>query len=542
MGDHTFSPVLRWLHLRYRNDLSFYLGSGTQFAHYQYNMRSAGVGKKPKSQNGKTKSFSKVWLCLGIFAFALVLFSPGKDQEPGPQTGLSRQELLGRLRAEIDRNRQPTFTPSPQPPPEDAYSGLPDVLPPAPALGEAERLRLLQAQDVLLDPMDRVDDEFVVPRGLDQRVRFWFDIYTRHGRFTHVIHHTRYPWITYEVMDFSAAVRDGKGPEWLKVERATKMVARRRAEIRQALRRLSYRPGVAKTQLEKHLVAVLSKVPGRRAQVYRQAAASLRSQLGQRDAFIAGLRRSSRYLPYLEESFFSTELPLDLTRMPFVESSFNEYAESKVGASGIWQVMPATGRAYGKVGDQIDERNSPFKATNMAARLLRSYHKALGSWPLAVTAYNHGIGNIQQAIRAARSRDLTVIIERYHHGDFKFASSNFYTCFLAALYAERYSEVVFPSVVREAALSHERFLITRHIPLTQLVQFGDLNIQHVLEHNLDLNRPHWRRIVLPKGFVLHLPPGHGELLPQRLRARMRLIPGQPTQVSELIGSKDKTSI
>ncbi len=465
-------------------------------------------------------SGGNIWYCLSFLAFVAVLVTPVPGFSAVSDFALERQIM-----------RQPAYSPTPEPAPEDAYPTVPVLLPPAPGLAEAEHLRRLSPRDVLSDPIERVSEEFEIPKELEPRVKFWFDVYTKYGRFTHVIHHSRYPWIVFEVMDFTDAVREGKGPEWLKVEKSKILLDKRRAEIRAALRRLSYRP-TPRTSLETHLVEVLASIPGRRARVYQNAVKALRSQLGQKDFFIAGLRRSSRYLPHLEETFFSAGLPIGLTRMPFVESSFNELAYSKVGASGIWQVMPATGRAYGAVNERIDERNSPFKATGMAARLLKSYRRALGSWPLAITAYNHGIGNIQIAIRAARSRDLPTIIERYHQRDFQFASSNFFTCFLAALYAERYSEVVFPSVVRERAVSLERFQVTRNIPFSQLVKYGDLDVARVLEHNLDINRRAWRNVVLPRGFILHLPRGHGDLLPDTLRAKLKLVPSAPTQISD----------
>jgi membrane-bound lytic murein transglycosylase D len=494
-------------------------------------MKHVGSEANLNATNSTAPKRRKFWLTLSFLAFWAASLSPAPELPDLSDFARHGQNPVKRVLASL-AERRPNFTPSPQPPPEGAYPALPEFLPPAPALGESEHLRRLRSHDVLKDPMDRVSDDFDIPAELNQRVKFWFDVYTKYGRFTHVLHHSRYPWIVYEVIDFTDAVKSGKGPEWLKVEKSKKLLRQRRAEIRLALRRLSRRPAVAKTDLEKRLVSLLASVPGRRSHVYRDAAGALRSQLGQRDYFIAGLRRSSRYLPHLEETFLSQGLPLGLTRMPFVESSFNERAESKVGASGIWQVMPATGRAYGLVNGSIDERNSPFKATAMAARLLKTYHKALGSWPLAITAYNHGIGNIQIAIRAARSRDLPKIIERYHQRDFKFASSNFYTCFLAALYAERYSEVVFPSVVRDPAISHDRFMVTRSVPLKQLITFGDLNLNKVLEFNLDINRRAWRQVTLPRGFVLHLPRGHGDLLPERLRSKMRPVPSSPTTITD----------
>jgi membrane-bound lytic murein transglycosylase D len=97
----------------------------------------------------------------------------------------------------------------------------------------------------------------------------------------------------------------------------------------------------------------------------------LRFQLGQKDRFLDGLYQSGRFLSFMEDIFKKEGMPLELTRLPFVESSFNIRARSKVGASGIWQFMRSTARLFIKLSPAIDERNDPLRATEAAARLLR---------------------------------------------------------------------------------------------------------------------------------------------------------------------------
>jgi membrane-bound lytic murein transglycosylase D len=160
---------------------------------------------------------------------------------------------------------------------------------------------------------------------------------------------------------------------------------------------------------------------------------TLRSQGGLADTFQDAYRTSELYLPRMERIFRSHGLPPELTRMVFVESMFNLQARSKVGASGLWQLMPRTARAYIRVNRRVDERNSPYKATQAAARILRQNHKALGNWPLAITAYNHGLGGMRRAVKQTGSRRLTDIIQEYRSPSFGFASSHFYAEFLAAL-------------------------------------------------------------------------------------------------------------
>lgn len=361
---------------------------------------------------------------------------------------------------------------------------------------------------ILSDFASRMTPEFLLPAGLDERVSFWFDIYTRYGEAHHIVHHERFPWIIYRVVDTTDILLSGRGPLWLRRGRASKLAKAQAHEIRVALARLAKRTSYERLpSLERDLFEKLKAVPGSRRAVLRLAASSVRSQLGQRDFFERGLINSSRYLPYMEEEFRSFGLPTELTRLPFVESSFNEDARSKVGASGIWQIMPQTGKAYLRVDAQVDERNSPLKATRAAARLLRSYYRALGSWPLALTSYNNGIGNIQKAIKGANSRDLATIIARYHRGDFKFASSNFFTCFIAALYAEKYNELIFKSVPRLPLQEREIVALPSKTRPRELTRAVGLSKDELLKYNLDLRAAFKSNATLPRGYQLHLPPG-----------------------------------
>lgn len=377
---------------------------------------------------------------------------------------------------------------------------------PSPLL-EAHPISRLQVLD---DPLHRVSDEFAIPDSLKRRTQFWFNIYTLYDSKVHVIHHLRYPWIVFKVIDTQKIIAEGRGPLWLRQERAHKYVAKEKKKIIASLKKLSKMKSFSRlTKAERDLLDALKEFPGNRGPVLRFAAQNVRSQLGQKDFFVSGLSSSHRYLSYMEEVFIQQGLPIELTRLPFVESSFNVKAQSKVGASGIWQIMPRTGKAYLKITNSIDERNSPIKATLAAARILRSYHRALKKWPLTITGYNHGIGGILKAQRTIRSTDLSTIIRKYHQGSFKFASSNFYTCFLAALYAERYQDKIFPDVIKEPLVDREVVNVTRPLRLNRLVSITGLNLEAILELNLDLKHSASANPLLPKGFKLHLPPGAG---------------------------------
>jgi membrane-bound lytic murein transglycosylase D len=379
---------------------------------------------------------------------------------------------------------------------------------------------------VLNDEANRISEDFKIPEPLRQRTEFWFDIYTRYGSNEHIIHHVLYPWIVFKVIDTNEMVATGKGPEWLRKDRAEKFVRGEARAIRKSLHKLARMKNYDNLAgLEKDLFEKLQSLPGTRRHVFREAARNVRKQLGQRDFFRNGLVNSSRYLPYMEKQFEDQGLPVELTRIPFVESSFNELAFSRAGASGIWQIMPYTGRSFMIVTPTIDERNSPIKASQMAARLLKQIYRGTKSWDLAVTSYNHGIGNLRKAMRRAHSKDLATIIKRYHRGDFKFASSNYYVCFLAALHAEKYNEMVFNDLSRQPLQESEVVFLKHKTSLSQILKLTGLSRDQLLSYNLDLKSVLAKRVrgALPRGFELHVPKGlaQAEILGSHQTSKIR---------------------
>ena len=165
-------------------------------------------------------------------------------------------------------------------------------------------------------------------------------------------------------------------------------------------------------------------------------------QRGIKERFRDGVIRSGQYLQYFEEVFESEDVPTALTLLPLVESSFLNKARSYAGAAGIWQFMPATGRVFMRVTRGRDDRLDPAVATRAAARLLKGNYEALRSWPLAVTAYNHGRGGMARA-RAAHGSDMATIIRNYESRSFGYASKNFYAEFIASVNVYNNYEVHF---------------------------------------------------------------------------------------------------
>jgi membrane-bound lytic murein transglycosylase D len=190
---------------------------------------------------------------------------------------------------------------------------------------------------------------------------------------------------------------------------------------------------------------------------FQAAMNTMRFQGGMRSRFAEGLVRSWSYLPEMEQIFADAGVPLELTRLPHIESSFENRALSKVGAAGIWQIMPATGRLYLRVNRDVDERLNVRAATLAAAQILRENYEKLGTWPLAITAYNHGANGMRRAVDTVGTTDFGLIVQRYRGPLFGFASQNFYAEFLAALelsqnYKQYFGDLLFAEPARPVVL------------------------------------------------------------------------------------------
>lgn len=173
-------------------------------------------------------------------------------------------------------------------------------------------------------------------------------------------------------------------------------------------------------------------------------ATRIRSQRGAKNHLIEGLKVSGRYMAEMQKIMRAEGLPIELAFLPLVESSFNIRARSAVGAVGMWQFMPETGKKFMRIDSAVDERRDPLASTRAAARLLKQNFQILGSWPLAITAYNHGTEGIFRAISAVGSRDLAELVRRYDGPNFGFASKNFYAEFLAVVDIAANRESFFP--------------------------------------------------------------------------------------------------
>jgi membrane-bound lytic murein transglycosylase D len=268
-------------------------------------------------------------------------------------------------------------------------------------------------------------------QGLEDRIEFWKKVYTQYGQDDVIIHDRIRVNLIYDI-----AVR---GEQEAKVDTVEQAIE----EIRSNLENPENLSPFAK-QIRDTIVA--NGVPLTAASL-GDLRENVHTQLGIKERFRDGIIRSGRYLEAFQEIFDKEGLPLDITLLPLVESSFENRALSNAGAAGIWQFTRGTGRLYLTVSRRIDERLDPAKATRAAARLLRDNYDALGSWPLAITAYNHGRGGMLRAQNEVGSSDIIKVIDEYKGPLFGYASMNFYSEFLAAVEVYKNYEQYFGQLV-----------------------------------------------------------------------------------------------
>jgi membrane-bound lytic murein transglycosylase D len=252
-------------------------------------------------------------------------------------------------------------------------------------------------------------------------VSFWINIYTRYTTTQAVVHDSVDLTIVYDVIDLLPPDMPGARKT---NRRRMKMASQTYTHI---LQRLVADPSTQDADCRRVASLFAQRAGGN---IFQQASHRVRCQVGQRDRFLKGLVRSGAYIDKIRAILASYGVPADLAYLPHVESSFDIQAYSKFGAAGMWQFTRSTGRRFLTVNYLLDERRDPIAATHAAAQLLKENHAKLGSWPLAITAYNHGAAGMQRA--KAIHGDYPSIFSEYNGRTFKFASRNFYSEFLAA--------------------------------------------------------------------------------------------------------------
>jgi hypothetical protein len=299
-----------------------------------------------------------------------------------------------------------------------------------------DSIALSKAEVLIGDPDGKIEKEFLPPEELKGRVQFWIDIYSRFSSRTKVIHDRRRPEISFGYMDFRPLFRNSSASAAeIKAAQLEKKI------LKELRKRLDEAAGMTNTQLlsleEKTAIqSFLSRSGALDRDSYQKLIKNIRSQTGQSDSFLQALQRAKFLLPHIESVFKQRGLPIALARIPFVESSFNAKALSKIGAVGIWQFTPETAREL-----------IHAEASDLWSDPLRQTKSAVPDWGTTITSYNSGVGRIRRIVKKYKITNINALVELSHNDTLGFAGKNFYSEFLAANFVEAYKEQLFGSLL-----------------------------------------------------------------------------------------------
>jgi membrane-bound lytic murein transglycosylase D len=338
-------------------------------------------------------------------------------------------------------------------------------------------------------------ETFPQPAALQPDVDFWVSIFTEYTTNQGVLHDAQNLAVVYESIDFS--------PDTGSRERQREIVQRRK-HLQAVLARLA---SGQRDNLTPEDSRILELWPdGVSSATLITASRNIRYQQGLKDRFRDGLQRAGRWRDYIEKEFNALGVPVELAALPHVESSYDPAARSHVGASGIWQFTRSTGRRFMRVDHVVDERNDPFAATRGAGRLLAYNYSIVGNWPMAVTAYNHGLAGVRRAMRQFGDAAYTDILRNYKGRTFGFASRNFYVAFLAAKEVDQNADKYFPGLQVDRPTDYAVIKLQNYIAARDLSEALGVSEKQLAAHNPALRPTVWQHSKhIPKGYEIRLP-------------------------------------
>ncbi len=346
-------------------------------------------------------------------------------------------------------------------------------------------------------------DPFPVFPAMAPNVAFWEKVYTRYSTRQGILHDSRNLSVIYGIVPLV----EPDSPRARKINR--RRIKEAKYRYRRILEKLA-KGQPPRTAEEKRVARLFGPGAGRRT--FRRAMGRIRCQVGQKNRFREGLIRSGAYLDEIRRIFRSEGLPEDLAYLPHVESSFDPSAYSKYGAAGMWQFTRSTGRLYLKIDYTLDERRDPLLSTHAAAQLLKRNYQQLRDWPLAITAYNHGLSGM---LRAKRTKGgYETVFKRYRSRSFKFASRNFYAEFIAARRVAKAYRRYFGHLTIQPPARHPMLKLEGYVAFRDVARHMGVDPETLKALNPALRPPVFSgRKYIPRGYRLRLP----DDLPDRRR-------------------------
>jgi len=351
---------------------------------------------------------------------------------------------------------------------------------------------------------------FPCPDALRRRVDFWIDVYGRWRTNDAILHDAQRPHRVYKIIKGKACGTKGN----------TQFIKEQKRQIRLRLERIAILIERNKTITQPKDKHYLNMFPERSPAVLRRATRNLRCQSGNKDGFRNALRRFGTYGPIVRRVLKDAGLHQDIQYLPFVESSYNPEAYSRVGAAGMWQIMPRTARELGlELNATMDERLDPEAASWAAARYLKDSKKNLTVaarskkanvsdselTPFVITSYNYGVNGMRRAIKKL-GPDFLTVLNRYRTKKFRVAVKNFYAGFLAARHVAQNSKRFFGSYSKGRPLRYDTIMLRSSVSIDRIRAVFGISLSRLKSLNPALTRfvwHGWREI--PGGYPLRLP-------------------------------------
>jgi membrane-bound lytic murein transglycosylase D len=350
------------------------------------------------------------------------------------------------------------------------------------------------------EPANTEAELFPHLEAIRPNIDFWTRVFSEWTLGQVVIHDLEYPALIYEIVELPGPI------EGRYTDEQKDWVEAHRQDWERYLHSLERKVAADKPldDIDKRWVLHIATMIG--SDKLEDAHERVRSQRGLRERFREGLERSFRLDGPIREIMRAHGLPEDLAYLPHVESSFQYHARSSAGATGLWQFTRGTGKIYLTINSAIDERLDPIAATRGAARYLKDAYAKLGTWPLALTSYNHGVQGMTRA-KERFGTDFEKIFREYRGRLFGFASKNFYAEFLAARRIASNADAYFPEgYAPEPELDLDSVVLDRRVTPYWLANRYGVELDELASIN-----PAWSSRAVDKG--LRLPAGTEVWLP-----------------------------
>ncbi|MCI5073140.1 transglycosylase SLT domain-containing protein [bacterium] len=356
--------------------------------------------------------------------------------------------------------------------------------------------------------------DFPCPESIKDRVTFWVAVFSRYGADQVIFHDAKVPHRVFSTLNTTVGcIR--------KNNRDYQVIEQERSRVENALKSL-YQALIKKQALSPEQTILYDNFKDSPYSDILESAKRVRCQNGNKTRFEKGLRVYNQYKNNIEKILQEHNVSQDIQYLPFVESAYNPKAYSRVGAAGLWQIMPATARRLGlKVNASIDERFDPILATIGAAKYLKNSQYILDNYlnnlgltsnnqlgPYIITSYNYGVGGAKKMLRNV-GLDYGKVLEAYKSRRSGVAVQNFYSSFLAARYVAINREKYFPHIKTNydgMPLIKNKFQLKEVRSAEHITQFFNITLDEFKQLNPVLtHRVIKGRRNIPKDTSIYLP-------------------------------------